>query len=379
MRCLSQRLECQGGHVGSVPSYFGRTRRVCCSLGRTTLTCRSSFYEEVPSTRQVEVPEEVGVVLLLQCERDGTTEIKSHLQSAWRVPVCRGVDRRTSTSRLLFGKEWRCSRREEVLAEAQHRRGPSSTAAQPIPEGRDVAPPCLGVSQDLGSRGHQTVSHGPLAAWRSHGEGHDCGPPVCRALQHGVDCLLLRLFARCMLAPKHTRHAPFRPSRFLWDCYGCRAGWCLAAHTVPRCISNHVITVDRGVAHAEVEASQSASRRTTACFRRGSMPVCRGRPSSVPAVWDGGWWSDSMQRVDVKWETRSTRCAITSGNETLRPLIRVACAGSSDSSHSMPDEVVARSSPAVVDGERPSRSSWCEFASPAIGAAGPGRRMVLAK
>ncbi|KAF8281769.1 hypothetical protein TcYC6_0006930 [Trypanosoma cruzi] len=137
MRCLSQRLECQSGHVGRVPSYCGRTRRRCCRLGRATLTCRSSFYEEVPSTRQVEVSEAVGVVLPLQCERDGTTEIKSHLQSAWRVPVCRGVDRRASTSRLLFGKEWRCSRREEVLAEAQHRRGPSSTAAQPIPEGRE--------------------------------------------------------------------------------------------------------------------------------------------------------------------------------------------------------------------------------------------------
>ncbi|RNC54864.1 hypothetical protein TcCL_ESM07677 [Trypanosoma cruzi] len=115
-------------------------------------------------------------------------------------------------------------------------------------------------------------------------------------------------------------------------------------------ISNHVVTVARGVPHAEVEAFQSALRRTTtACFRRGSMPAGRGMPSSVPAVYNGRWWSDSMQRLDVKWETRSTRCAVTSGNETMRPLIRVACAGSSDSSHSMPLGVAARSSPAVVD------------------------------
>ncbi|RNE95420.1 hypothetical protein TcG_13406, partial [Trypanosoma cruzi] len=70
-----------------------------------------------------------------------------------------------------------------------------------------------------------------------------------------------------------------------------------------------------------------------------------------------------MQRLDVQWETRSTRCAVTSGNEMWRPLIHAACAGSSDSSHSMPVEVAARSSHAVVDGEQPSRSSWCEFRS----------------
>ncbi|KAF5216623.1 hypothetical protein ECC02_010576 [Trypanosoma cruzi] len=273
MRCLFQRLECQSGHVGRVPSYCGRTRRRCCNLGRATLTCRSSFYEEVPSTRQVEVSEAVGVVLLLQCERDGTTEIKSHLQSAWRVPVCRGVDRRASTSRLLVGKEWRCSRREEVLAEAQHRRGPSCTAAQPIPEGRDVVPPCLEVSQELGSKGHQTVSHGPLAAWRSHGGGHDCGPPVCGALQLGAGC-------RCnTLGLLHS----VRPS----SCGTVTA----AAHTVPRCISNQVITVDRVVAHAEVEASHSASRKTrrhvsvvAAC-----LPVAGCRPPSLQCgMADGG-------------------------------------------------------------------------------------------
>ncbi|EKG02443.1 hypothetical protein TCSYLVIO_006530 [Trypanosoma cruzi] len=69
MRGLLQRLECRGYCVGRVPSYCGRTRRRCCSLGRVTLIRCSSFYEEVPWTRQVEVPEEVGAVLPLQCER----------------------------------------------------------------------------------------------------------------------------------------------------------------------------------------------------------------------------------------------------------------------------------------------------------------------
>ncbi|RNC38232.1 hypothetical protein TcCL_NonESM12535, partial [Trypanosoma cruzi] len=38
--------------------------------------------------------------------------------------------------------------------------------------------------------------------------------------------------------------------------------------------------------------------------------------------------------------------------------------------------MTARPSPALVDGEQPSRSSWCEFMSQ-ITAAGPRRRMVL--
>ncbi|RNF03757.1 mucin-associated surface protein (MASP), partial [Trypanosoma cruzi] len=65
MRGLLQRLECQSGHVGRVTPYCGRTRRLCHRLGRATLTCCSSFYEEVPWTRQVEVPEAVGAVRLL--------------------------------------------------------------------------------------------------------------------------------------------------------------------------------------------------------------------------------------------------------------------------------------------------------------------------
>ncbi|EKF32196.1 hypothetical protein MOQ_003957 [Trypanosoma cruzi marinkellei] len=146
----------------------------------------------------------------------------------------------------------------------------------------------------------------------------------------------------------------------------------LAARTVPRCISNHVVTVSRGVAHAEVEAFQSASRRTrqhvsvvAAC-----LPVAGGRPLPLQCTLaDGG--PSPWKRVDVQWVTRSARCAVTSGNETLRPLIRVACARSSESSESMPVGVAARSSPAAVDGERPSRSSWCEFSSTAMTAAGP--------
>ncbi|RNC53171.1 hypothetical protein TcCL_ESM09523 [Trypanosoma cruzi] len=107
------------------------------------------------------------------------------------------------------------------------------------------------------------------------------------------------------------------------------------------------------------------------------LPVAGCRPPSLQrGMADGG--PNPCKRVDVQWETRSTRCAVTSGNETLRPLFHVACAGSSDSSESMSLGVAARSSPAVVDGEQPSRSSWCEFGSQ-ITAAGPKRRMLLAK
>ncbi|RNC43295.1 hypothetical protein TcCL_NonESM07005 [Trypanosoma cruzi] len=46
----------------------------------------------------MEVPEEVGVDPSPQCGRDGTTDIKSHLQSVWHVPVSRGVDRRSQSA-----------------------------------------------------------------------------------------------------------------------------------------------------------------------------------------------------------------------------------------------------------------------------------------
>ncbi|ESS61479.1 hypothetical protein TCDM_10933 [Trypanosoma cruzi Dm28c] len=75
----------------------------------------------------------------------------------------------------------------------------------------------------LGSRGHQAVSHGPLAALRSHRGGHDCGPPVCGVLQLVADC-------RCnTLGLLHS----VRPH----SCGTVTA----AARTVPRCISSHVI------------------------------------------------------------------------------------------------------------------------------------------
>ncbi|KAF8304338.1 hypothetical protein TcYC6_0039870 [Trypanosoma cruzi] len=158
---------------------------------------------------------------------------------------------------------------------AQTRSQQHRSTADPRGQERGAAMP-QGIT-GLGSRGYQAVSHGPIAAWRSHGGGHNCGPPVCGAFQLGAGC-------RC---------------NTLGLLHSVRPGSCgtvtAATRAVPRCISKHVITVARDVAHAEVEASQSASRREMAtCFRRGSMPACRGMPSSVPAVWDGRWWSESM-------------------------------------------------------------------------------------
>ncbi|RNC34206.1 hypothetical protein TcCL_Unassigned03030 [Trypanosoma cruzi] len=93
------------------------------------------------------------------------------------------------------------------------------------------------------------------------------------------------------------------------------------------------------------------------------LPVAGCRPPSPQCgMADGG--PSPCKQVEVQWETRRARCTVTSGNETLRPLIRVACAVSSDSSHSMPLGVAARPSPDVVDGERPSHSSWCNSGQP---------------
>ncbi|KAF5215109.1 hypothetical protein ECC02_012219 [Trypanosoma cruzi] len=61
------------------------------------------------------------------------------------------------------------------------------------------------------------------------------------------------------------------------------------------------------------------------------LPVAGCRPPSLQCgMADGG--PSPCKRVDAQWETRSTRCAVTSGNETLQPLLHVACAGSSESS-----------------------------------------------
>ncbi|RNC51135.1 hypothetical protein TcCL_ESM11777 [Trypanosoma cruzi] len=295
------------------------TRRFCCSLGRATLICCSSFYEEVPSTRQVEVPEAVGVVLPLQCEggqhhrHEGLLVIRrarAGLPRSGQEDVHQPLAARQGVAVLKSGRGY--GRDRAQTRSQQHR-----STADPRGQGRGAAMP-QGIT-GLGSRGHQAVSHGPLAAWRSHGEGHDCGPPVCGAFQLGAGC-------RCnTLGLLHS----VRPH----SCGTVTA----AARTVPRCISKHVVTAARGVAHAEVEASQSASRRTkrhvsvvAAC-----LPVAGCRPSSPQCGMADGVPSP-CKRVDVPWETRSTRCAVTSGNETLSPLIHVACAGSSNSSHSMP-------------------------------------------
>ncbi|RNC39509.1 hypothetical protein TcCL_NonESM11126, partial [Trypanosoma cruzi] len=85
------------------------------------------------------------------------------------------------------------------------------------PRGQERGAAMLRSTTGLGSREYQAVSHGPLAEWRKHRGGHDCGPPVCGAVQHGAGCLPVRKYARCMLSPQQTRPAPFRPSRFLWS------------------------------------------------------------------------------------------------------------------------------------------------------------------
>ncbi|ESS62149.1 hypothetical protein TCDM_10229 [Trypanosoma cruzi Dm28c] len=151
----------------------------------------------------------------------------------------------------------------------------------------------------LGSRGHQAVSHGPLAAWRSHGGGNDCGPPVCGAFQLVADCRYNTLGLLHSVLP-HS--------------YG---NVTAATRTVPRCISNHVITVARDVAHAEVEASQSASRRTTAsCFpswqhaclsRDAVLRPCSVEWQMVVRVHVNGWTSSGRHAVRVAQSRRETR------------------------------------------------------------------------
>ncbi|RNC33465.1 hypothetical protein TcCL_Unassigned03838, partial [Trypanosoma cruzi] len=156
-------------------------------------------------------------------------------------------------------------------------------------------------------------------------------------------------------------------------CHDCRAVWYICASPTMWSQRPEVFHTPRWKNHSQLHAGKRRHVSVVAAC----LPVVGCRPPSLQfGMADVG--PSPCKRVEVQWETCSTRCAFTLGNETLRPLIRVACAVSSDSSHSMPLEV-ARPSPDVVDGERPSRSSWCEFRSTAIGVAGTRRRMSLAK
>ncbi|ESS62622.1 hypothetical protein TCDM_09706 [Trypanosoma cruzi Dm28c] len=212
----------------------------------------------------------------------------------------------------------------------------------------------------LGSRGHQAVSHGPLAAWRSHGGEHDCAPPVCGAFQLLAGC-------RCnTLGPLHSVHIPVGMSRP-------PLVRCLGAFPTMWSQRPETFRTPRWKHHSQLHAGQWRHVSVVAAC----LPVAGCRPPSPQCGMANGG-PNPCKRVDVQWETRSARCAVTSGTETLRPLIHVACAGSSDSSISMLLGVAARSSPAVVYRERPSRSSWCGFMSQ-ITAAEPKRRMLLAK
>ncbi|RNC38068.1 hypothetical protein TcCL_NonESM12725 [Trypanosoma cruzi] len=129
-------------------------------------------------------------------------------------------------------------------------------------------------------------------------------------------------------------------------CHGCRAVRCLDASPTMWSQRPEVLHTPRWKNHSQLHAGQGRHVSVVAAC----LPVvgCR-RPSLQCGIADVG--PSPCKLVDVQWKTRSTRCAFKLGNEMQRPLIRVACAGSSESSHSMPLGVVARSSPAVVDGD----------------------------
>ncbi|RNF02314.1 hypothetical protein TcG_11346, partial [Trypanosoma cruzi] len=247
-------------------------------------------------------------------------------------------------------------------AEAEHRRRPNSTAAQPIPVSGKLAPPCLGASQawaregtkllctDLQQHGEATVEGMiavlPLAGNFSSGQAAAATHSACYIPSVQINVKMSRMpLVRCLSASPTVWSQ--RPETL---------------HT-PRCKHSSQLHAGQGQHVSVVAAGLSVA---------GCHP-----PSPQCGMADGD--PSPCKQVDVQWDTRGTRCAVTSGNNTRRPLIRAAYAGSSDSSDSMPIGVAARFSPAAVEGEQPSRSSWCRFRSPAMGAAEPGRRMVLAR
>ncbi|ESS62963.1 hypothetical protein TCDM_09316 [Trypanosoma cruzi Dm28c] len=180
---------------------------------------------------------------------------------------------------------------------AQTRSQQHRGTADPKGQERGAAMP-RGIT-GLGSRGHQAVSHGPPAAWRSHGGGNDCAPPVCGVFQLVADCRYNTLGLLHSFLPH--------------SCGNVTA----ATRTVPRYFSNHVVTTARNVPHAEVEASQSASRRTMAscfppwehaCLLRDAVL----RPRSVGwqmvvRVHVNGWKSSERHTVRIAQSRRETR------------------------------------------------------------------------
>ncbi|ESS63187.1 hypothetical protein TCDM_09055 [Trypanosoma cruzi Dm28c] len=275
--------------------------------------------------------------------------------------LCRSLGRRISIRRSLAGKNLRRFRLKEFAAEALHRRGPNSTAAQPIPKGRNVAPPCLGVSQAWDREGTKLFR---TDLWQ-HGEAMAEG--MIAVLPFAVHFSLWQTAATTHSACSiPSVQIPMGMSRL-------QLVRCLGAFPTIWSQWPEMFRTPRWKHHRQLHAGQWRH----VFFVGACLPVAGCRPPSPQCgMADGG--PNPCKRVDAQWKTRSTHCAVTSGTETLRPLIHVACAGSSDSSISMLLEVAVRSSPAVVYRERPSRSSWCGFRSQ-ITAAGPKRRMVLAK
>ncbi|EKF29085.1 hypothetical protein MOQ_007147, partial [Trypanosoma cruzi marinkellei] len=218
----------------------------------------------------------------------------------------------------------------------------------------------------LGSRRHRAVSHEPVAAWRGHRNGYYSVPPLCGEPQLGAGRLRVRRCALRMLLLQQTRSVPFLLSRSVWGCHGGRKVWCASMRSA--CLGASP-TMQSQWPEALHTPRWKHSSRLHVGENGGMFPSWQHDRMSRHAVLrpcSVGWQTvgpSPCEPVDVQWVTRSTRCAVTSGNETLRPLIRVACAGPSDSSQSMTVGVAARPSPAVVGGEQPSRSSWCEFRS----------------
>ncbi|RNC39955.1 hypothetical protein TcCL_NonESM10637, partial [Trypanosoma cruzi] len=162
----------------------------------------------------------------------------------------------------------------------------------------------------LESRGHQAALHGPPAAWRNHRGGHDYGPPVCGQLQLGAGCLRVKLCARPMLPLQHTRSAPFRPSRYMWDVAPCRS-YSASVHLQPCGHSGQRRCTRRGgiipVSCTQRKGSMFPSWQQ-ACLSRDAVL----RPRSVGwqmviRVHVNGWTSSERHAVRVAQSRRETR------------------------------------------------------------------------
>ncbi|RNC40381.1 hypothetical protein TcCL_NonESM10145 [Trypanosoma cruzi] len=118
--------------------------------------------------------------------------------------------------------------------------------------------------------------------------------------------------ARDRLPLQHTRPAPFRPSRFLWECRGCRS-YGAAVHLKPCGHSGQSCSTRRGgsitVSFTQDNGEMFPSWQHACLLRDAVLRPCSVGWQMVVRVHVNGWTSSGRHAVRVAQSRRETiRC-----------------------------------------------------------------------